>query len=511
MSGEEFPQAECGARGAGRADADPNDRPRSAMSTSDPRTSRTPFYLLLLWLMALPWPLGANRAAWWLSFSAALFALAAWVCWRLPVIDCWRNTDRWLRFSLLALAGLSAIDLLRCLLQAWLGDSGWPLADPDAAVLGALQSIGVFVLSALLVLLVRSRRRARWLLTAVFVSGVAEALLAIALTLSGEGLHWFGHRLGTGGSASGSFINRNHFAGMLELAGGAGFGLLASGITAQDAALSFNERLRRFGHALLGERFAVRVGLALIVVALVLSRSRMGNVGFFFGLTVAALAALYWWRPLPRLLLWMLLSIVLVDVLVLGAWVGVDQLAERLAATRIIAPVSDPVDAATPAGPGAASGAQSPRVEPSDTERWLVARATWALWRQQSLIGHGAGSFAVQFPAVKPESVRLFYEHAHNDYLELLAERGLLGFSLWLVAVLTPLALAARVLARTRDPLHRGLALASIAGGSALLLHAVVDFNLQIPANRWWFHGLILLGALATQLPSRRRQASVLG
>jgi len=101
----------------------------------------------------------------------------------------------------------------------------------------------------------------------------------------------------------------------------------------------------------------------------------------------------------------------------------------------------------------------------------------------------------------------LFYEHVHNDYLELLVERGLLGLGLWLLAVLTPLVLAVRVLGRHQDSLHRGLALASIAAGSALLLHSLVDFNLQIPANRWWFHALILLGALASQVPRRLRRA----
>ncbi|MGE3104288.1 MAG: O-antigen ligase family protein [Lysobacterales bacterium] len=473
------------------------------------RATRTLYNLLLLWLVVLPWPLGANRDALWLGFSALLFALGAWALWLLPLADCWRHTDRWLRLALLALAGILALDLGRLLLArfATAPSSPWRLADPDAAAFGAIQSAGVLVLAMLLALLVRSRRRARWLLLAVFASGVAEALLAIGVALSGGGLHWLGHRLGDGGNASGTLINRNHFAGLLELAGAAGFGLLASGIAAHPDALSLRERIRRIGHALLGERFAVRAGLALVVVALVLSRSRMGNVGLFFGLTVAGLAALAWWRPLPRLLLWLLLSILVVDVAVLGAWVGVDKVAERLAETRIVAVELAPADPAEPTASAAVTADRPVRLEPSDAERWTVARATWTLWRQRPLLGHGAGSFRVLFPAVKPASVQLFYEHAHNDYLELLVERGLLGLGLWLLAVLTPLALALRVLRRHQDSLHRGLAVASIAAGSALLLHGLVDFNQQIPANRWWFHALILAGALASQVPRRLRRA----
>lgn len=481
------------------------------MTDSELRATRPLFYLLLLWLVALPWPLGANRDALWLGFAALLFAFGAWAWWLLPLASWWRASDRWLRLSLLALAALVALDVGRLLLHRFADapQSIWRLADPDAAALGAIQGAGVLVLAMLLVQLVHSRRRARWLMLAVFASGVAEALLAIAVALSGGSLHWLGHNLGEGGNASGTMINRNHFAGLLELAGGVGFGLLASGISAHPEALSLRERLRRIGHALLGERFAVRAGLALIVVALVLSRSRMGNVGLFFGLTVAGLAALACWRPLPRLLLWLLLSILVVDVAVLGAWVGVDKVAERLAETRIVAIERAPVDPANPATSGADTADRPVRLEPSDAERLAVAGATWTLWQQRPLLGHGAGSFRVLFPSVKPASVQLFYEHAHNDYLEQLAERGLLGLGLWLLAVLTPLALALRVLRRHNDSLHRGLALASIAAGSALLLHGLVDFNQQIPANRWWFHTLILVGALACQVPLRKRRVPV--
>jgi O-antigen ligase len=472
-----------------------------------PRTesrSLIAFGLLLCWLLLLPWPLGANRDWIWLWFAAALGPIALLALTTVSLTEAWRRWPRALRWALLALAISVLIDLLRAAIgqvaDPALGNACWALADVAAARLGAIQSTTVLLLSLLLVALVRTRARARWLLAVIFVTGIAEALLGIGVVLSVAGFSWFGHELGGTGFATGTFVNRNHYAGMLELAGACGFGLLAAGIRIRPAAESPIEWLRRVLQAVLGTRLLVRVGLAVIVVALVLTRSRMGNVGFFFGLTLAGLAAIIYWRPLPKLLIWLLLSIVAVDVLVLGAWVGVEKLAERVADTRLLATPSAEQQLA-----GVAVDVANP--EPNEGERWAVAAAGLHLWYQRPWLGHGAGAFRTLFPSAKPASVTLFYDHAHNDYVELLVERGALGLLLWLAAVLTLLVLAVQVLRAPGDSLRRGLALASIAGGSALLLHAMVDFNMQIPANRFWFQAVILSGAIASGLPWAKRRS----
>jgi len=459
-------------------------------SLSDTRAGRArlPFYLLLSWFVLLPWPLGANRDWLWPWYAAGLFTITALAFWRVDVTARWHQAHAGTRVALICLGALAAIDALRAAL-AQLTTSQWA-ADPDAAVLGALKSASVWAVLACAVLLVSSRRRARWLLGCLFVAGLLQALLGIALTLGGWQPTWFGHRLG-GEFAAGTYINRNHYAGLLELSGAVGFGLLASGLRAREGAVGWREWVRRIGHAVLGSRFAVRAGLAVIVVALVLTRSRMGNAGFFSGLTCAGIAALIWWRPLPRILIWLLLSIVAIDVLVLGAWVGVDKLAQRVAETHLVA--ADPGDRS--------EQTTAVSVEPSDEERWVVAVATLELWRAKPLLGHGAGSFRMAFPAVKPASVGLYYEHAHNDYLETLAERGVLGLLLFLVAAAGLGWAALQGLRLRHDSLVRGLCLASIGTAVAFALHSAVDFNLQIPANLFWFQICLSLGAVAHALP----------
>ena len=467
-------------------------------------SARLPFLLLLLWLFVLPWPLGANRDWIWPWLSAALLLIAALAIWQQGGRLRWHDMHPGLRIALIGAASVALIDLLRVLVFAVSGDGAtapWSLADPDAGKLGALKSASLAVLLGLLVMLVKSRRRARWLLSTLFVGGVLQALTALIITLGGYSFNWFGHPFVEPAHVSGTFVNRNHFAGMLELSAAAGFGLLASGLHASDAAENWREWLRRVVQALLGSRFAVRAGLAVLVVALVLTRSRMGNAAFFLGLTTAGIAALIWWRPLPRILIWLLVSIIAVDLLVLGAWVGVDKVAERMAETRLVSTAVPPssTDAA-----GDAPAAAASTLEPSDAERVAVAGAAIALWQQRPWLGHGAGSFRLVLPHVKPASVSLFYEHAHNDYLQTLVERGIAGFVLWCGGLLGLLWAALTALRGAVDSLVRGLALATIYAAAALGAHSLVDFNLQIPANFFWFATCMMLGVLALRLPQRR-------
>jgi O-antigen ligase len=104
---------------------------------------------------------------------------------------------------------------------------------------------------------------------------------------------------------------------------------------------------------------------------------------------------------------------------------------------------------------------------------------------------------------VKPDSVQLFYDHAHNDWAQLLAERGVVGALAWLALPLAGFACALRAMRRRRDPALRGAAFAAAAGLVALAVHGLADFNLQIPANAAFFHAAIALGVLSDRLPAR--------
>jgi len=135
------------------------------------------------------------------------------------------------------------------------------------------------------------------------------------------------------------------------------------------------------------------------------------------------------------------------------------------------------------------------------SDRGDLRELTYSMINDSPMIGTGLGTYRWVFPAYKDERFgSYFYEHAHNDYLELLSEQGFVGFSLLAVGVLLILLSLMREFGRRRDPLVRGTLFAAIAGCLSLMLHGLVDFNFQIPANAYYFFVLLGLGTVASSL-----------
>ena len=77
--------------------------------------------------------------------------------------------------------------------------------------------------------------------------------------------------------------------------------------------------------------------------------------------------------------------------------------------------------------------------------------------------GTGAGTFYTAFPQVRKENLGfLFYDHAHNDYLEFLVERGLIGILPLVILVISTCAIALKALRKRKKKLLKGCAFASL-------------------------------------------------
>ena len=121
-----------------------------------------------------------------------------------------------------------------------------------------------------------------------------------------------------------------------------------------------------------------------------------------------------------------------------------------------------------------------------------LARVALKLFAQAPLLGHGAGSFRTIFPPMRsPDISNKFYDHAHNDYAQILAEYGLLGAIIIVGILVLGISGAFTALRKRSDKLAVGAAFAGLLGISSLLLHAIADFNFQIPANAAIFSVLI--------------------
>jgi O-antigen ligase len=113
-------------------------------------------------------------------------------------------------------------------------------------------------------------------------------------------------------------------------------------------------------------------------------------------------------------------------------------------------------------------------------------------------MGTGLGTFAVAFRRYQTTSLDLLIDHAHNDYLEVTTDTGILGAGLLFIPIIGLLFKMILAYVEARNPYRRSVLLACIGGSAALLIHSAMDFNLQIPANALLFAVVLGLGCKAT-------------
>jgi O-antigen ligase len=260
-------------------------------------------------------------------------------------------------------------------------------------------------------------------------------------------LYWL-RTLSAGGIPFGPFVNRNHFAGLMEM------------IAAPGIALLFFRGVPRDRLPL------VALFTVLPVGALFLSASRGGVATFLFQLLL--FGALLFRRPAGRR---GLVYAALVLLLVAGflMWLDVGRVFDRFA---------DP----------------QPR-ELTHDRRVSMVRDTWRIFLDHPLKGIGFGSLVSVFPRYESVYDGRVVDHAHNDFVELLAEGGILGGLLGLGFVLLLYLSCFRRLEEEAPPFIFAVRAGAWVACSGLLLHGLVDFNLHIPSNALLF---LLMAVLAT-------------
>jgi O-antigen ligase len=108
---------------------------------------------------------------------------------------------------------------------------------------------------------------------------------------------------------------------------------------------------------------------------------------------------------------------------------------------------------------------------------------TLALIRKSPVLGIGLGSLGVAITQVQTVYLSLLIDHAHNDYLEFIAELGLPGALLLFASVFWIFCRDIQALYRRGRNLPKALALGSAGSLIDIFSHSLTDFNLHIPAN----------------------------
>jgi hypothetical protein len=116
--------------------------------------------------------------------------------------------------------------------------------------------------------------------------------------------------------------------------------------------------------------------------------------------------------------------------------------------------------------------------------RLKISQAAWPMVWDYPVLGTGLSTFEHVFPTyAPPDLMRRTYLNAHNDWLQVAIETGLVGFVLVFVGYVWFLAVAIRQWFRRRDPLAVGLGGGMIMALVSIGIHSLVDFNMHIPAN----------------------------
>ena len=279
------------------------------------------------------------------------------------------------------------------------------------------------------------------------------SLFAIIQFFSSHGLIYW--KVKTQGSTFGPYVNHDDYAGLLEMLIpiAAVYVLSRARSRGERAFLSFATIVSVCSVLLSGSRGGLIVLLAesIILMAVFYKQStgtRPRSVGMIVTLGTGAVALLFF-------------------------WLAPAHISKRLATV--------------------AGLMNSPEVTLG--ERWIVWKDSLGIIRNHPLMGTGLGTFEVSFPRHQSFASDLVWDHAHNDYVEALAETGIVGGILMVLALIFFFKTAFKDLTQRLRHEEGWIQLGAALGVCGLLVHSVGDFNLHIPANAAWF---AMCAAIAT-------------
>lgn len=432
------------------------------------------FVGLLFWM---PIPLGSNRL--WSVSVLNIVVLSLVVHWCLLFLQDKVSLSRSFKKAWPAIVALLLCQLWVFISTFMLEQSWGGSLDPSRSFQQLLHGLSLTGLFCLTLVLLTTRQRIKIVIYTFIISGLIQAVYGSLMTLSGVEYILFLPKESYRGLATGTFINRNHLAGYLELCLAVGIGFMISSLKSTSAT-SWKDFGRRLLTTLLGAKARVRISLVIMVAALVMTHSRMGNTAFFASMTITGIIALILSKHASRATVILLVSLIIIDLTVVGAFFGMEKVINRIENTSL-----------------------------NTISRDEVNVYALELFKDNTITGTGAGSFYGVFPEYRQADVGLtYFNHAHNDYLQFAVEFGLIGFIPLLLVVLLSFIVALKAQRRRRDSLMRGLSFSSIMAIISFGIHSTVDFNLQIPANAASFIVILALAWVSFFYMDNKRLSS---
>ncbi len=263
----------------------------------------------------------------------------------------------------------------------------------------------------------------------------------------------------------GTYTHRNHFAALMEMTIPMGIGI----IMCLKNRSAEKGNLEKFMDFIMSARMLYIIFLGVMLVALLFSASRGGNSAFLaaFTLTLGVFLLLQGKTARPLTLL----PIATIALMIVILFFGIGSLADRF---------------------------KKHGFEANGRDHMLTT--AYNLAKNYPLTGSGAGTYPHIFYQYKvPElGTSSMSKRAHNDYLELLTDQGIIGLTLLGSSMLLLIVTVVKGIKKRRNPEMTGLLFGSTFGISAMLIHSSVEFNFHIPANASYFFILLAIALIAS-------------
>jgi O-antigen ligase len=339
---------------------------------------------------------------------------------------------------------------------------------PGETLAAALFLAALFILGFLVLHTVVRGRQIRTLLAVLIGSGAFQALYGLFELSRSDPRILFYRKIFSPESVTGTFVNRNHFSGYLEMIVPLAIGLAVARMNMMTFGIKgFREKLLLWTSKGILVNVLILAAAVVMSIAVVLSNSRSGlvtlafTVFLFFGFSVAAFSRSGFRQP------WVGKTVrtTFLCVTVLALTVGVGSTIKRFALDDLL-----------------------------HEDRPQYWANTVRIVGDFPLFGTGLGTFESAYGAYEETSAsEMRLVHAHNDFLEYAAELGVVGALLLIGGVLYLVCSAYLVWRQRRNAQARALAMGGIVSLAAIGLHAVTDFNLHIPANMVLFTVVLCL------------------
>ncbi len=332
-----------------------------------------------------------------------------------------------------------------------------------------LELVTYFLLGFLIIKVVTEKKQFFRIYAVLVGMGIFEAVYGLFELYSKNPRILFYKKVYGLDSASGTFVNRNHFSGYLEMILPLAFGLIIARLEFFDwSGLRWKDRLLKLSEKNLAVNLLISLGILAISLGIIFSKSRSGMFLLIFSFFLLFGGAWISFRKKNKQMTWtrIFLVVMFIFLALVAIGIGIDSSLERFALDRLLY-----------------------------ENRPTYWSNSLTFFTEYPVFGTGLGTFPMIYPdwEIGRDMMRLY--HAHNDYLEYLVELGAIGFILLISGIFLLLGRTMRAWLRRGHPEVKALVLGGLISIFCMLFHSITDFNLHIPANMLLFSVVVSLTA----------------